>query len=496
MAIPVQRPINPTMAQLALAKFGLQALQSGNQDSAYPALSGSSQAPQQGQAAPQPKRPSSTEFATSMINPSIQVWSNWQKQQAANQAKPGVMQGSGSAPPDTSGGFSTTPMPEMGPTVQAAAVQQTGPTTQPGYFDSAGNYVQGVAGAMQAKQGYDQWQQGNKLGGGLNMAAGGANVGAAAGSSGAAAAGPYLSGALGAYNAYNALQGEGSNEQKANEANKALGMAAADFYTFGGASLGKKAFGKEFGAVEEKVDKTTENPWYQAVFNPYLYAATVAMDKLLPGGKDQDQKRRDAVRKMMQEGGFLDDKFNVQLAGGNKFDLGQDGSKQIYNTDPNNAATGETIADVHLLAAMIGGQNQKIKSDVAGMLTNAALSNGDPVSNVMQMYQNFGITNGDEARGLIGQLQEKGVITKEDGDQMQQNIAKLFGMPSNRPVAGPPKKSSGSSKPEPKKKSGGSSKQKAPLFPAKPQVDIKPGSTAQFSMADYINSINRIRAGQ
>ena len=486
MAIPVQRPINPTMAQLALAKFGLQALQSGNQDSAYPALSGSSQAPQQGQAAPQPKRPSSTEFATSMINPSIQVWSNWQKQQAANQAKPGVMQGSGSAPPDTSGGFSTTPMPEMGPTVQAAAVQQTGPTTQPGYFDSAGNYVQGVAGAMQAKQGYDQWQQGDKVGGGMNMASGATNVASSLGSTTAGQVAPWLGVAAGAYNTWDALNNDDATaKEKAFGAAHNAGMTAANYWTAGGAGLFDQAFAHVAGKERAQIQN------WMMEHSPVIRGLASVL-----GGKNRDQMNRDKVREMMQEGGFLDDKFNVQLAGGNKFDLGQDGSKQIYNTDPNNAATGETIADVHLLAAMIGGQNQKIKSDVAGMLTNAALSNGDPVSNVMQMYQNFGITNGDEARGLIGQLQEKGVITKEDGDQMQQNIAKLFGMPSNRPVAGPPKKSSGSSKPEPKKKSGGSSKQKAPLFPAKPQVDIKPGSTAQFSMADYINSINRIRAGQ
>lgn len=488
MATTYMRPINPTMAQLALAKFGLQALQSGNQDPALPALTGNSAAPQQqstqqpAQSLPSQNKPSSGDVAQSMLGQVAQSYINQQSKNNWADWKPGTMQANTSSAPDA--GFSTTPMPEMGPTVQAAAVQQT---NQPGYFDNAGNYVQGAAGALQAKAGYDQWQQGNKVAGGMNMAAGATNVASAAGSSTAGSAAPYLNTALGAYNVGNTLFGDNNmtGEEKATRAQQQAALMAADYFTFGLATpaegLIRKAFGKEAG----KLDKLDQK------YNP----VTRVMKGYL-GGKDRDQMNRDAARKAMQQGGFLDDQFNVQLAGGNKFDLGQDGSKQIYNTDPNNPAAAETIADVHLLAAMIGGPDQKIKSDVAGMLTNAALSNGDPVSNVIQMYQNFGITNGDEARSYINEMQKSGVITKEDGDQMQQNVAKMFGMPSAKPAAGTPKKtSSGGKKVESKKKASSGGKQKPALFPAKPQVDFKPGSTAQFSMTDYINSINRMRAG-
>lgn len=161
------------------------------------------------------------------------------------------------------------------------------------YAQGAAQLAQGALGAYQAYNGYNQYQDGNKVGGALNMAGGGANVAAAAGSSTAASATPYLSAALGGYNAYNAATGPGSDEQRANEATKALGMAAADFYTFGGASLAKHAFGKEIGKVEEKIDSTTENPYYQIAFNPYMYAAVKGMDAV---GLNKESTRDTAKR--------------------------------------------------------------------------------------------------------------------------------------------------------------------------------------------------------
>lgn len=122
----------------------------------------------------------------------------------------------------------------------------------------AGQAAQGALGAYQAYDGYNQFKEGDKVGGGLTMAQGANNMyGAANGVSGGAMggnAGAYLAAAKGAYNMYNASQGLGTGEQKAQNMTKAAATAVADYYTFGGASLAKKAFGKEVKKIDNFVD--------------------------------------------------------------------------------------------------------------------------------------------------------------------------------------------------------------------------------------------------
>lgn len=86
------------------------------------------------------------------------------------------------------------------------------------------------------------------------------------------------------------------------------------------------------------------------------------------GGKDPGQRRRDEIRKMLQERGVLDDDYMLQLFGGGSFDLGREnigGGQQIYNLNGN----GEFAGLGNLLSTLSGGGGDL--PDLAAMFSNA-----------------------------------------------------------------------------------------------------------------------------
>lgn len=317
--------------------------------------------------------------------------------------------------------------PVTNPSTDPSVANGTTGTTGGGV--TAGQVAQGVGGAIQAKGGYDQWQEGDEVGGGLNMAAGGANVGAAAGSSSAAAAGPYLSGAIGSYNAYNSLNGPGSDEHRSNEAYKDLVTAYGDFWTLGGVSLAKKAFSKETKEIDSVIDPIAENKYMQMFGNPYLYAAAKLMR-----GKDEDQMRRDAVRKMMKESGFVDENYNLSLANGLKFDIGQDGTKNLYNVDLSTPEAERDLKLVAPLAQILTGGDKKLGSDFSGYFTNAIRSGGDVLANAKEMYSKAGINSWDQARAVLNELKTAGKLSDQEVAVYDQGLANIFG---NQPLEAP-----------------------------------------------------------
>lgn len=290
---------------------------------------------------------------------------------------------------------------------------------------SGAQAAQGALGAYQAYNGYNQYQDGDKVGGGLNMAGGATNVAAASGSSTAASAAPYLTAALGAYNMYGALQGEGSDEQRANEANKAMATAVADYYTLGGASLAKHAFGKQVKQIDNVVDPVVENKYYQMYQNPYLYAAAKLM-----GGKNQGQQMRDRVRGALKENGIVDENYNIELADGTKYDIGADGSIRNYEFDTaakNDPMIGEHLKLVDPLAKILTGGNADVGGQFAGYFTNAIRASGDPLANAKALYEKAGITSWEQGREALRALTDQGKLTEEELAVYDQGLANIFG---------------------------------------------------------------------
>lgn len=147
----------------------------------------------------------------------------------------------------------------------------------------------------------------------------------------------------------------------------------------------------------------------------------MAIDQAVWGGhKNEQQLMRDRTRHYLQESGVLDDKFNISLADGSKFDLGRDGSNfTLQNTDgternywdPDHTVTKynpyEAQALIQPLAVIAGGG----KLGMLGHLENAAGSNAqndtDIFNNARAFAKSLGLTQ-DNYAATIDKLKEDG----------------------------------------------------------------------------------------
>lgn len=160
-------------------------------------------------------------------------------------------------------------------------------------------------------------------------------------------------------------------------------------------------------------------------------AGTVA-GSLFGSGKDQDQQDRDRIRASMVESGFLDPEYNVSLAGGQKFDIGRDGSEQLYNIDLSAPDASRDLNLVAPLAKILTGGDEKLGSDFSGYLTNAVRSSGDPLANAKELYAKAGITSWEQGRQALQELKDAGSISDQELAVYDQGLANIFG---NVPLA-------------------------------------------------------------
>lgn len=165
---------------------------------------------------------------------------------------------------------------------------------------------------------------------------------------------------------------------------------------------------------------------------PWLAGAAGAM---FGSGKDKDQHRRDVVRSQLVEGGFLNPDFSLDLPDGSKFDVGKDGNARLDNlgTDPltgqtwrhyydvdwSNPEIGGIVAAINPLAAFLSKGDKKLTSDYAGYLTNAAMSSGNPIDNIMHFIEKTGLDH-DKLYGGIH------LLSKSQGGNLDDNLADAY----------------------------------------------------------------------
>ncbi|MFN8391950.1 MAG: hypothetical protein U0136_16795 [Bdellovibrionota bacterium] len=156
-------------------------------------------------------------------------------------------------------------------------------------------------------------------------------------------------------------------------------------------------------------------------------------------GKHPDQLSRDRLRGFLQQTGLIDKSFTVGLSDGTRFDIGKDGSyrtansdgtmRRAYETDFSNPLTAQVVAWVDPLAAALTSGNDKLKTDLAGYLANAALSNassiGDAKQNVMGFYSQLGIDM-EKATRAVDVLKRSNVIPSDIGDAYANSLRTLF----------------------------------------------------------------------
>lgn len=159
----------------------------------------------------------------------------------------------------------------------------------------------------------------------------------------------------------------------------------------------------------------------------------------LKKGKHPDQIARDTVRGFMREKGIIDDKWQLTMADGSKFDIGRDGRKTLtnmdgttramYNTDLSNPLTSEAIGLAQPLAAILTGGDQKLGSDFTGYFVNAATSNATTLNEVKQnmlaIFDSFQITPEQAAETLFA-LGKEGKIKENEFEAYLNGFSSIF----------------------------------------------------------------------
>ena len=163
----------------------------------------------------------------------------------------------------------------------------------------------------------------------------------------------------------------------------------------------------------------------------------LGLDLDFSSGKGKDQKRRDLNRKRLQAFGLADKDFGVTLASGEKFNIGGDkGSRlknrginvdarverQPFDVDFSDARSDRTVGWLNPLATIMGETDQKGRSDLVGMMTNAVQSDSDDMQGALRNAQTLASNAGiDYATGSqkLREMRDKGQVREDEFDALQ-----------------------------------------------------------------------------
>ncbi len=129
-------------------------------------------------------------------------------------------------------------------------------------------------------------------------------------------------------------------------------------------------------------------------------------------GKHKDQYQRDAIIKHLRDNKFIDEKNTIGLAGGGRFDLGDEtisglGTKndKSYNINWEDPRVNEAVGAIQpLVDVLLGNSSEKRTSDLTGKLVNAALSSGDmSTDSIRGFYEQAGFDR-EKAAAAINEL--------------------------------------------------------------------------------------------
>ena len=159
--------------------------------------------------------------------------------------------------------------------------------------------------------------------------------------------------------------------------------------------------------------------------------------------RHKDVYARDWVRGGLQKYGFLDEKNNLTLADGTKYSVGfdqnhtftgADGKTQIKNShelDTTNMLAPSTVGMINPIAEIISAGDDKLRSDYAGMFSNAAMSNSgqSPVAtrdNSLKIYKDLGYDTPEKVYVALDNLKAQGRITDGELAAYKNGVANLF----------------------------------------------------------------------
>lgn len=227
-------------------------------------------------------------------------------------------------------------------------------------------------------------------------------------STGIGSAGNVVLPALGAYGAYNLIRAQG--DQPRGNYVRGIGQGAAS-----GAAMGSY-----FGPMGTAVGGG-------------LGAVVGGIGAMTGSGKDEAQMNRDKLRKILQSGGMIDQKYMMNGA-----DLGLDGGdnsfknkgknidgrdvRHSYDVDFSNPLSGGTIGAINPLTMKLLGEGASRKEidDMNGMLVNGVMNGAADQAainkNIEALYGKAGMKAGALPKGAVPSLNAPGMKFDASGN--------------------------------------------------------------------------------
>lgn len=214
--------------------------------------------------------------------------------------------------------------------------------------------------------------------------------------------------------------------------------------------------------------------------------------------KNADQVLRDRYRKAMKKGGMLDNDYSLTLADGSKFDLGKDGSIKNYNVDFNQEGVDQVVGALDPVAEIIArGSNlsDKQRSDLAGQLTNAAMSGGgDRGANIRGIYQSAGLDRNTAYNAIRELADNQNAFDGGRRDAYLASIDRVFGVPNPNGPSTQPKGMLGSNIPGPRPQQMTIAQMEAPRNSSAIHNPSKTSSPRQGSSPRPTMSVSQLEA--
>lgn len=244
---------------------------------------------------------------------------------------------------------------------------------------------------------------------------------------------PYLAAAGGAANIYGTYSDDNlTAEQQAARAQQQAGAAVIDYYIPGlGSALDAGLQSTSFGRKLTELD---------AKYNPMTMAIAS-----FGSGKSGEQMKRDKVRKQLERLGVVNKDPNqkkdwmLNFSDGGSFDIGKDGGARLTNeagerrqysdVDFSDARAGEVVGAVNPLSAILTGGNDRLRSDFAGLYTNATLNNAADAATINKRVQELYTQHGlDQSKAIsaIDDLQQRKSIDEATAAAYKNGINQVF----------------------------------------------------------------------
>ena len=183
-------------------------------------------------------------------------------------------------------------------------------------------------------------------------------------------------------------------------------------------------------------------PGIGTAFGTAIGAIVGGVSSLFGSGKPESQKKRDQVRKWMQDNQIIDQNWSVTLADGSKYDIGIDGKNKLtnldgttrnhYDVDFSHPLAAQTVAWANPIFEALLGDQEDLKTQFVGYFVNAALSYAEDLEtarqNLVEMFGAFNVSPEEVLQGLVASA-EQGRIDEQTLMIHINNVESLLTVP-------------------------------------------------------------------